>query len=464
MDCRSGKSSRACVAPLSVIDALESRLLLANFAISEFMASNAGTLADQDGAYSDWIEVRNLTGSSQSLNGWHLTDSPANLGKWTFPDVSLAGNAYLLIFASGKNRAIAGQQLHTNFRLEGGGGYVALTEPNGQTIASSFDYPQQETDISYGVDYNAAGNPLRFFATPTPGQPNQRSEVVINEIHYDPDIKTELVEFLEIYNPGTLAVNLTGARITQGLSVHLSDGSSQPFQFPSGTTLAAGGYLLIAPHPDQVLTKFGKTALGPPTGTTMGSLSNEGEDIVIRNAAGGQLDEVDYGAGFPWPTVGDAPGRSIELMNPDLDNNLGGNWRSYGGTAPVETTLIAANSVWSYRKGTSDYSPLGLWRTGPLPQDGTWFSGPGRIGYDSTDIIATKLTDMQYKAGVQPGYASIFLRSTFTVSDPSQFAKLRLEASYSDGINVWINGVRSAGTICGVGEPDLLEPVQRLAQ
>jgi hypothetical protein len=36
------------------------------------------------------------------------------------------------------------------------------------------------------------------------------AQVVINEIHYDPDIKTEPVEFIELHNPSPTTVDLSG--------------------------------------------------------------------------------------------------------------------------------------------------------------------------------------------------------------------------------------------------------------
>ena len=38
--------------------------------------------------------------------------------------------------------------------------------------------------------------------------------IVINEIHYNPDVKTEPAEFVELYNPSPIAVNLSGASFT----------------------------------------------------------------------------------------------------------------------------------------------------------------------------------------------------------------------------------------------------------
>src|SRR5882672_5943556 len=85
--------------------------------ISEFMASNSRTLADQDGEYNDWIELHNETAATVNLDGWFLSDDPADLNKWRFPATNLVANGYLVVFASGKNRAVAGLELHTSFSL-----------------------------------------------------------------------------------------------------------------------------------------------------------------------------------------------------------------------------------------------------------------------------------------------------------------------------------------------------------
>src|SRR5512134_2418907 len=79
--------------------------------ISEFLAQNDGLTRDQDGESPDWIELHNNSSTAVSLAGWRLTDSGTNLAKWTFPAVSIAANGYLLVFASGKNHAVAGAEL-----------------------------------------------------------------------------------------------------------------------------------------------------------------------------------------------------------------------------------------------------------------------------------------------------------------------------------------------------------------
>jgi hypothetical protein len=142
----------------------------AQVSISEFMANNNKTLRDRDGEYSDWIEIHNAGGVSVSLSGWYLTDSRNLRAKWQFPAVTLAPNGYLLVFASGKDRAVAGTELHTNFRLDAGGEYLALVMPDAVTVASDFnsDFPEQFADISYG-EYQGTNY---YFARPTPGSAN----------------------------------------------------------------------------------------------------------------------------------------------------------------------------------------------------------------------------------------------------------------------------------------------------
>src|SRR3954471_6740307 len=81
---------------------------------------------------------------------------------------------------------------------------------------------------------------------------SSRAEVIINEIHYDPDVKTELVEFIELYNTAATSVDLSGWAFTDAVA----------YTFPAGTTIEANGYVVVTQNPTQFTTKFRKTALG----------------------------------------------------------------------------------------------------------------------------------------------------------------------------------------------------------
>jgi hypothetical protein len=68
--------------------------------ISEFMADNASVLADEDGAFSDWIEIRNPDATPLDLGGWHLTDDAMEPTKWTIPvGVTIPARGHLIVFA-----------------------------------------------------------------------------------------------------------------------------------------------------------------------------------------------------------------------------------------------------------------------------------------------------------------------------------------------------------------------------
>ena len=149
------------------LEPLESRRFL-SLSLSEFMADNTDTLADAQGEYHDWIEIHNGWSVNIKLGGWYLTDDPADLTKWQFPDITLGGGRSLVVYASGEDALIAGQY-HTNFKLDADGEYLALVNPGGgvhQEYAPA--YPVQYEDISYGI--TEAGP--RYFAAPTPGRDN----------------------------------------------------------------------------------------------------------------------------------------------------------------------------------------------------------------------------------------------------------------------------------------------------
>lgn len=162
------------------------------------------------------------------------------------------------------------------------------------------------------------------------------AQVVINEIHYDPADNIKRVEFVELHNAGAQPVDLSGWRFEDGVD----------FLFPSGASIAPGGYFVVAQNAAAFQTQFGFA----PHGVFTGELKNSGEKLQLRNASAVSADEVNYAAGFPWPTGARGGGGSMELIHPALDNNLGGAWRA-SVVSPVPTanngTPRAQNSVFA---------------------------------------------------------------------------------------------------------------------
>lgn len=137
--------------------------------ITEFMASNANGLTDDDGETSDWIELHNSGGAAIDLTGWRLTDDASEPSKWVFPPTSLASGQYLVVFASGKPMTPDQTELHASFRLKATPDFLALLRPNGRAVQRFDPYPEQRNDVSYGV---ASDGVTGYLESPTPGAPN----------------------------------------------------------------------------------------------------------------------------------------------------------------------------------------------------------------------------------------------------------------------------------------------------
>ena len=106
--------------------------------ITEFSASNQSGLQDEDGDRPDWVEIHNPDATTAVLTNWYLTDTAGTKTKWRFPVTTIAPGGYLVVFASGKDRRVPGQPLHTNFSLTSDGEYLGLIKANGVTVASHY--------------------------------------------------------------------------------------------------------------------------------------------------------------------------------------------------------------------------------------------------------------------------------------------------------------------------------------
>ena len=259
--------------------------------------------------------------------------------------------------------------------------------------------------------------------------------IVINEIHYDPEDQTVRAEFIELYNQGDQSVNLLGWELRGGVQ----------FTFPN-TVLAPGEYLVVAENPAIALSEFGVNALGPWTGR----LRNSGEEIRLRDAVGTTVDEVNYGVGFPWPIAAQGEGPSMELINPQLDNDLGGSWRSAsaGYSGPSLTYLEPASTNWTYHTGETypvdDGGGKSWIESGYNESD--WITATTPIGYGDND-------DNTLVVGMQTNYISLFLRHEFSIAAGHPIpTSLLLRAYFDDGCVVYINGREVARFSLDVGE------------
>ena len=137
--------------------------------ITEILAANTRTVADDRGRYADWIELHNPTDTPVSLADYTITDDPTEPAKWSLPVATLAPGDFLMVWASGADR-VRVEGWHTNFRLNRGGEYVGLFGPDGQVV-DAVEFGEQQADVSLGRLGTVSAQWVAF-ATPTPGAAN----------------------------------------------------------------------------------------------------------------------------------------------------------------------------------------------------------------------------------------------------------------------------------------------------
>lgn len=142
----------------------------AQVVINEVMSSNKEGLEDVFGNTPDWVELYNSSQEDINLHSFALSDNPNNLYKWTFPEVVLPANEYLIVFCSGDDINNP-QELHTNFKISQEGEELFLTHANG-TILSNVSLEYIPANHSYAL---LESGEYYFCNAPTPGYDNQES-------------------------------------------------------------------------------------------------------------------------------------------------------------------------------------------------------------------------------------------------------------------------------------------------
>ncbi|MBL9135841.1 MAG: lamin tail domain-containing protein [Verrucomicrobiales bacterium] len=155
--------------------------------ITEIMAENLNALKDEDADPEDWIELHNEGSTSVNLEGWSLSNDSGDPSLWVLPAVTLAPDAYLVVFASAKDRSAVtpGRRLHTNFKLNPNGGTLALFAPElPRAAVSEVPYDSQGADYSWGRDQGVGA--WRYFRTGSPGQRNPASTIqeAVAPVHF----------------------------------------------------------------------------------------------------------------------------------------------------------------------------------------------------------------------------------------------------------------------------------------
>jgi PKD repeat protein len=189
----------------------------------------------------------------------------------------------------------------------------------------------------YGTVTNCKNGYITVNAPPAP----TNARIVITEIMYNPpETGNDTLEFIELFNNDTAAVNLQGFYFSDGVD----------FIFPD-YTLQPQDYVLVSISESAIMNTFGKPSLQ----WASGALSNAGELIRLKDYNGYTVDSVLYDDVAPWDSTADGMGPSLELCDPNADNSLGSNWRAAIEFAAVN---VMGDTIWASPLAGCSYLPV----------------------------------------------------------------------------------------------------------
>lgn len=301
----------------------------AGVVINEVLANSTGV---------DFIELYNSGTTTVDLAGCMLADTP-DAAKYTFPP----GTTIL------PNDFLSRTETELGFAPHATGDTLYLKSPDGTLILDAVRFGAQENDVSSGRSPNGARNWSQL-ASPTPGAENsfvRLAEVVISEIMYHAITTLAEDEYIELHNPSAATVDLGGWRLR----------GEADFDFPSGTTLAAGTRLVITKNPTHLIAAYPGLSAANVLGPFSGSLSDRTGRISLQKPVaytpeGGtttmirvEVDAVDYNTGGRWGKWSDGGGSSLELTDADSDARLAPNWADSDESAKSEWKTIQITGV-----------------------------------------------------------------------------------------------------------------------
>ncbi|MBE3096092.1 MAG: lamin tail domain-containing protein [Planctomycetes bacterium] len=308
-------------------------------------------LTHTDDPLTDAIELHNTSATETvDLSGWWLSDSwgwewstqNGDYKKFRIPDGTVLLPGEYRVFWQG--HFVGGVMYYADNEFGGGAKGFGLDAAHGDDVwllkADAAGNLMQFVDH---VEFGAAANGESFGRWPdgdgilypmaTRTLPGENSgprigPLVISEVHYNPGADDNL-EFIEIHNPTGAAVNLWEHCLVDGQWRDYS-WKLEGFEFPVGTTLAAGEVLVVVPFDpgNTVLLNAFKAGYGLAgsavriLGGYGAYLDNGGETVRLSRPDEPPLeeptfspyllvDEVQYDDKAPWPTGPDGGGLSL---------------------------------------------------------------------------------------------------------------------------------------------------------
>ena len=300
--------------------------------INEVLASNVNGPLDNAGDHDSFIELYNSGTNTLNLSDFYLTDSYTNLTQWKFPSGTLLlAKQFLTVWADGETGESTATAPHTSFRLDPSLGSVALVRmqgtPSTPAVMDSIEYSHPPADRSVGSYPDGEPRNRRSFYYSTVGAPNNPVypdlKVSINEVMAanlttlaDP-ADGKFSDWFELHNGGTIAVDLTGYRLTDTLT------NTTQFVIPAGYVIQPGGFLLVWAD--------GDTQQNAPTNSDLHvnfKLAETGEEIGLFSPDDRMLDGIRFSAQVVdmslgrFPDGGAGPFVYMPIPTPRKKNNI----------------------------------------------------------------------------------------------------------------------------------------------
>ena len=143
--------------------------------------------------------------------------------------------------------------------------------------------------------------------------PAIQAGVVINEVLYHAPNDLSDLEYVELFNAGDQAVEISGWELADGVE----------FVFPSDTVIKPGGFVVVCKDAKLFPRFYADVKF---VGAYEKSLSNGSDRISLKDGKGEVVDSLEYSDDAPWPTSPDGYSASLERICPLSGDDSVANW------------------------------------------------------------------------------------------------------------------------------------------
>lgn len=153
--------------------------------INEVCSNNFSVICNEDGEYSDYVELYNPAFLPVSLTGFSLSDNSSEPYKCCLDSVIIPARGYLLIWLDGSEE---GKVCHASFRLSREGETIYFSNQDGKIIDSA-----AVPELTYNTVYarEKDGSEAWELQTPTAGEANETAETVLAREQKEPEFSAE---------------------------------------------------------------------------------------------------------------------------------------------------------------------------------------------------------------------------------------------------------------------------------